>query len=210
MNLRTANILLILLLSCCNSSEAIDTEPTVPLAIARGTPINPDGTVTLDEWSDAIIVYVPAAGRESIEISIKHDGENLLFKLELNNPGVSSVLFPEIFIDSDNGRSATWNQDDWWFHISGSDCESKGAPDSYANCMIEQPDWKAVPNYPTDTPGIINTIEVSIPFSKTGVTPEKEFGLALLFTNMSSLNILWPNNAAKLKPSTWQTVILKN
>ena len=191
---------ILLHLSCDNNEEITPSETIIPL----GNKIAIDGIISEDEWNDAQKLEIIMSDRENVEVRLKHDGESLLFLFELHNPNVSNVVFPEILIDVNNDKSSSWNTDDWWFHISGSDCESKGEYEGgYSNCKVEQPDWYAVPNYPTDVAGMVNTIEVSIPFTKLGISETSLVGMCILVTNLSNLWKYWPDNSNKISPSSW-------
>ena len=200
--------LLIPLLTLFVSCDGTDEEKPIvitpeEISIYKGNNIVADGNMDSEEWADANHVEISMVDRENIKIFVKHNDESLLLMFILNNPSVTSVVFPEILIDANNNKSESWMSDDWWFHVSGSDCVSQGSYSVYTNCEVEQPDWYAVPNYPTSSPGIVDTIEVIIPFSKVGISKGETFGLALLVTNTVNLVKYWPTNANIHKPSSW-------
>ncbi len=192
--------------SCNNSTDDSEAGKTEEWHIQYGSSVNIDGTVSQNEWNDAGKIEIEVPDRGNVEVFVKHDGENLLFLFELHNPNVNSVLFPEILIDVNNDKSTAWEADDWWFHISGHDCESKGSYGIFSNCETEQPGWEAVSNYPTDVPGIVNTIEVKIPFSKIEISKTNSFGMCILVTNLNNLWKHWPAGSTKNSPSGWCNV----
>jgi hypothetical protein len=181
----------------------------IDLEIPEGRTIIADGKIDNGEWEDAVMIEIAIAGRRNVEIALKSAQGNLLLLYRLHNPDVRTVLFPEIVIDSGYDRSEKWLADDWWFHISGSDCVSNGKPGDYSQCSLSHKDWVAVPNYPTDKPGNVEAIELIIPFTKIGLKKEQPFGLACFVTNTVNLWKGWPINATEKNPSSWGTVVLK-
>jgi hypothetical protein len=182
----------------------------VAIAIPSGTAILADGIASDSEWADARRVDIEVAGGENVEAWIKHDHVNLPVMFRLHNPDSSDVVFPEILIDANNDKSETWLADDWWFHVSGSDCESRGRANDFANCQIRQSDWIAEPNYVDDTPGNVELIEVVIPLAKAGLQPTRPFGLAFCANGPPGINSLWPDGAEVSHPSSWSTARLEN
>ena len=95
-----------------------------------------DGEIASGEWDDTESLVINPDGVVSSEIHIKHDGENLY--VAFMGAFGSSFFFPEILVDPDNSKATGWEQDDWWFHVSATDCESQSAPSVYDNCLLEQ------------------------------------------------------------------------
>jgi hypothetical protein len=191
------------------NNKTVEERIQVDLEIPEGKPIVADGTISEGEWEDAVMIEIAIAGRQNVEIALKSAQGNLLLLYRLHNPNVRTVLFPEIMIDSGYDRSEKWLADDWWFHISGSDCVSNGKPGDYSQCSLSHEDWAAVPNYPTDKPGNVEAIELIIPFTKIGLKKEQPFGLACFVTNTVNLWKGWPVTATEITPSSWGTVVLK-
>lgn len=182
---------------------------TQDFIIPLGKSIVADGKIDEREWIDAKKIEIMITGRKNVEIYIKHDQANLLLLFELYNPDEKSILFPEILIDPNLDQSDSWLVDDWWFHVSGSDCASNGKAGDYSGCRIVQYDWTAVPNYPINKPGIVNTIEIIIPLSKPNITQGKAFGFAVLVSDINEMGKYWPETATIQQPSTWRLAILE-
>lgn len=91
-----------------------------------------------------------------------------------------------------------------WFHVSGTDCESKGTYGVYNNCKAIQNDWKAVPNFINHGP-VVDTVEIEIPLSKLGLSRSDTFHLGFLLNNFRTKKI-YPSGANHLDPSGWQVV----
>ena len=165
-----------------------------------------DGVISSEEWSDALNVTIETSGDMGSEVYVKHDGTSLY--IAFIGAFSSSFLFPEIMIDPDNSKSSQWEEEDWWFHVSATDCESRGEPDNYDDCEVEQEDWKGIPNA---SPVMIpEAIEISIPFSKVGIgaTLPDTVGMGFDLSNTATIWHYWPDGASRHTPSTWGTVIL--
>lgn len=206
----------ILLTTCivcaCKNDNNNEIEETLPeeLLIPLGKKITVDGVVNSTEWDDAQKIEINMSGHPAVEVLLKHDGTNVLIFFNLHNPDANNVVFPEIVFDPNNDKSNTWMNDDWWFHVSATDCESKGNHGSYSNCELEQPDWEAVPNFEIGVPSNVSEIEVSIPFSKVGIVQSKNFGFAIHITDLNTRWKLWPATANLSKPSLWSNAKLKS
>ncbi len=178
-------------------------------SIPSGNKVNIDGYADDNEWEDSTKKNIAIDSREDVEVYIKHDGENLLLLFILNSADVKSVLFPEILIENNFAKNTVWTDSNYWFHVSGSDCYAKGKYNEWENCAVESGEWKAVPNYPTDKPGIVECIEISIPFTTAGITKKSSFGFALLVTNTVNSWYYWPETARISDPSTWFEAVLE-
>ncbi|MGE3800556.1 MAG: hypothetical protein AB7H80_06015 [Candidatus Kapaibacterium sp.] len=165
-----------------------------------------DGNFTSEEWADATSIAIEVAGSTGSVVFLKHDGANLY--LAFTGTFGSSFLFPEINIDRENSKGTTWSESDWWFHISGTDCESKGKPNDYSDCAPDQEEWFGIPNFSQSQ--VPEVIEVLIPFTKLGVgsTLPDTLGMALDLTNTVNAWYYWPVGGKAENPSTWGTVIL--
>jgi len=176
--------------------------------IPAGNPVNINGVLEEGEWEDALLVTVQSAGR-TIDYRLKHDNEALLIAVDLKNTSSTAVRFPEILLDCDHDKSLQWQPDDWWFHVSATDCEYKGNHSIYDNCEIDHPDWDAVPNFGT-APGAvpIDTIEFMIPLVKLGLQVKDTFGIALDVTNTANSWEFWPLGAMLNSPASWAACTL--
>lgn len=168
-----------------------------------GTPTL-DGAVGPGEWDFAPTIAIGIAPGDTCRVAIMTDFNAVYFafmgQLESNN-----ALFPEVLLDAQHDRSAAWNADDHWFHVSATDCHHQAAYGVYDDCLLLQPDWTGVPNITPGAP-VTDTVEIAIPWSKLGLATPAEgdsIGMCLLVTNTASSWRLWPNGAARLAPDTW-------
>lgn len=165
-----------------------------------------DGVLSAGEWEGAAVVEVLIDGNLPVQVYSVHDGENLY--VAFDGPFGGQFMFPEVLIDPDNSKSVSWQPDDWWFHVSGTDCESQGEPNNYDLCEVEHDSWQGVPNFsPELSP---NTIEIVLPFSKinVGETLPHMIGITFDLTNTISQWRYWPSEANSVSPGTWGTAVL--
>jgi len=176
------------------------------LCIPYGTPAVIDGSISNGEWSDADSVQIVINNLKKVTVKIKHDSTSL-YLVYLNHLE-SSMRFPEILLDINNDKSNGWQNDDWWFHVSATDCESTGMPGNYSNCLVVQQNWEAVPNMASGLPNT-DTIEIKIPFIKTGIdlTVHDTIGIAFDVTNTVNAWNYWPAGANINTPSTWAQAV---
>jgi len=189
--------------------------PAVAVAIdgiPQGTPVVADGTIGDPEWADARAVPVALSASVSVTVLVKHDGTNLLAAYQSTYNPFRTLFMPELVVDPAGDRATSWQADDWWFHVSASDCDAAGRWDDYSNCKIVQPDWIGVPNYPMNTPSpaLIEQFEVSIPLGKLGLAVGDTLGLALTAVSMTHQRGMWPAAASMNSPATWAQVVLCN
>lgn len=178
------------------------------LTIPEGDTVKVDGVYNLAEWIDSDSVEITFLNNtKKVRIYYKHDGLNLLvcFKGNLES---ANVRFPEILIDPKNNRSTSYTNDDWWFHVSATDCEYKGAYGNYSNCALEKPSWKAVNNITPGTP-VTDLVEIKIPFETIQLNPSLDtFGICFLITNTSTAFNSYPSSSIRTNPSTWAKATL--
>jgi len=135
-----------------------------------------DGTAQADEWSDADSVRISADGVYDTQVKFKHDGSSLHISYNsYSGLFVPGTGFPEVYFDIENDDSDNWSSDDWWFHVSATDCESMGQEQVYDECEADHDDWSAEPNFNMTIE--VNFVEIEIPFSKLGVTSGSTFGI---------------------------------
>lgn len=175
-----------------------------PLSVSEDS-IVIDGVLSEQSWKAADEVLITNAN-DTIRVKVLHHPTYLYFafsgKLESAN-----ALFPEILIDADNQRSTSWQSNDWWFHVSATDCESKGAYGVYNNCLAVQSDWRGVPNFVMGAP-YTDTVEIAIPWSKLAYTPKAgdSINISVLVTNTANIFRHWPATAIRTNPSSWGTL----
>ena len=172
----------------------------------KGTSIVVDGKITPGEWDDAQSVNLQSSGNKIVRILFKNDGENLLFAF-LDNLGSANFRFPEIFLDINNDKSPSWMNDDWWFHVSATNCFNKGAHSVYNTntCKTVQPNWQAN-NFSVSLP---DTVEIKIPFSTVDLdTNISSIGMAFDVTDTYSAWEFYPAGADIDAPDSWLTANL--
>lgn len=167
-----------------------------------------DGHYSPLEWAAADSVQFTAPFSNSIKVKLAQDNVNLYFvffgRLEQAN-----VLFPEILFDLNHSRSAAWEPDDAWFHVSATDCYHTGAYGVFTDCDTVQADWQGLPNFEQGPP-YTDTVEILIPFAKLNLVSGNTdtIGLSVLVTNTASTWRHWPVTANRNSPATWGTIIL--
>ncbi len=174
------------------------------IQIPLGKQVNVDGELNGVEWDDSDSLDINFSNNtKKVRVYYKHDGENLLacYKGDLES---ANVRFPEILLDMEFDRANIFQADDWWFHVSATDCEYKGRYGHYANCELERPNWKAVNNIIFGDP-ITDLVEISIPFStiNLNLNTVDTIGISFLITNTANAFHHWPNGAHRLYPITW-------
>jgi len=179
------------------------------ICIPYGSTPTIDGSQSAGEWSDANTTLLSIlGGTDDIEIYFKHDSLNLhlLFVGKLHS---SFIRCPEVFLDINNDKGSTWQSDDWWFHVSATDCEYQGEHSNYANCELVRPNWTAANNFPSTAPPFADTIEIQIPFATVGIDINSgdTIGIAFDVTNTATLWEYWPTTADIDLPSTWANAV---
>ena len=161
-----------------------------------------DGTIGGSEWNNAGSTDISVMANTAIvHILFQHDSSNLYIAY-LGNLQTSGTRFPEVLIDADYDKSAVWMSDDWWFHVSATDCEYMGAHSNYDSCMLVRPNWTAVPNF-TGGP-VVDTVEIAIPFATIGYDINSRDTLGLSFAvNDFIIWEYWPASADIDVPSSW-------
>jgi hypothetical protein len=151
-------------------------EPSInpdPLPIPFGPPAAIDGEVSPDEWATANLVtfsFEDVFGDSvSARVWLMHDGGSLQAAYAFERTNEEIFLAPELFLDTDNDKNSTLRSDDWWFHVSGSDCAAAGRYDDYSTCTWNA-DWETGPRpYEREEGKRLDTFEIRIPFPKLGV-----------------------------------------
>lgn len=161
-----------------------------------------DGVVSAGEWGQSSSLTIAAPGN-TITYKVAYDA-NKLYVLCYGKLESANALFPEVLLDVNNSKSSTWENDDWWFHVSATDCESQGVYGSYTNCAVTQPNWIGMPNF---SPGLPNTdtVEIAISWTKINFDPQSgnDLGVSLLCTNTFNAWHIWPTGSNRNNPSTW-------
>ena len=167
-----------------------------------------DGEISSFEWQTATRNMLIQSNGDTSWILMQHDGQSLFFAFygQLQS---GTVVFPEVLLDVNHSRSTAWEADDWWFHVSATDCESQGVYGNFDSCAIQRPNWQAVPNFTTGQP-LTDSVEISIPFNTINYsfTPMDTIGLAFVLSNTVNIFDTWPDAASHLQPSSWSQAIL--
>ncbi len=180
------------------------------IRIRQGSSPLTDGVLSPLEWNDADSVLISLDVSRQVTVKFKHDGVNFYFAF-LNNLESYNIRFPEILLDINNDKSPFWQNDDWWFHVSATDCESDSMANDYSNCLAVQSDWTAVPNFAAGLP-YTDTVEIEIPFSKVGFNSisTDTIGLAFDVTNTFSVWNFWPGTNVDLSvPASWGSAVVE-
>ncbi len=119
---------------------------------------------------------------------------------------------PEFFIDTKLNKGATWQDDDYWFHVSAQDCYAVGERENYENCRPDYTIWRASPNAPFgDKIEIINFWEVSVPLELLNVEPGNTIGICFslaVYPQETRLNI--PYGDVEDIPEKWNEFIISD
>lgn len=169
-----------------------------------------DGKKLGAEWNnaDTVRITLGQAGK-SIKVYFMKDRDNLYFLYAGNLE--SQMHFPELLLDINNAKSTVWQPDDWWFHVSATDCESQGNHSVFTNCQLVQPGWQAQNNILQGLP-ITDTVEIKIPFNKIGLSAGGGYTIGISFStyNIQATAVApsWPPSTNVTNPSTWATAKL--
>jgi len=180
------------------------------IVIKEGSPVSIDGIISANEWIDADSILIDLTLSQKVTVKFKHDTNNFNF-LFCNNLESFNIRFPEILLDLNNDKSVTWMNDDWWFHVSATDCESNTAANDYSNCLLVQPDWLAANNFVTGPP-YTDTVEIQIPFSKVNFTSSTTDTIGISFDVTNTFNAwnYWPDNLVNSSmPATWASAVVE-
>jgi hypothetical protein len=180
------------------------------LAIPAGTSVTVDGVIEPGEWADAAIIGISIEDKVDVAIRVKHDNSSFLAAYTYSFIGEPALCFPEVNFDVNNDKSETRQMDDWWFHISGTDCEAQGAYFVWDDCSVTQPDWQGAPNFPMipdPPPG--DTFEISIPFSKISIGVGNTIGLGFDVEYIPTQYGVWPIGMSMDSPATWGTAVIE-
>jgi hypothetical protein len=164
-----------------------------------------DGVEDMNEWAGGVEVGIEITPSAIIRVRAMHHQDTLYVSYTDNLESIN-FRFPEMVIDPQNLKGINWAPDQWWFHVSGADCENMGAPSVYDNCLTLQPDWQAVPNFSPGPPST-DFVEMAFPFSKLGIEVIDTIGISFIATNTGNAWNYWPENASLTNPSTWATAI---
>ena len=191
--------------------SALNTERKPPeagiLDFRKGKTPKIDGIDSPGEWSDAGTTHIIVRAGWKVTVRYKHDGANLFFGFrDVADPEKLLSRVPEVVFDMLNDRKTTWNEDDWWFHVSARDCQSQGRFNDYKTCLLEAAGWEANNQRGMEKPEIF---EIRIPYTYIGLKRGREtrFGIAINVTDTKTTWNFWPQNAVLANPSSWGEAI---
>lgn len=175
------------------------------IEIPFGNSVVINGEIEPLEWVDSDTIILNGSSSNEVSVIYKHDSKNIFFaflgNLQSNN------RMPEILFDIDDDKNSSWKSDDWWFHVSATDCEYQGEYGNYQNCQLKRPNWLAEPNMmPGPNPSsFVDTIEIAIPFSTLNIDINTigTIGISVCVTNLFSSWSHWPENSNRNIPETW-------
>jgi len=171
-----------------------------------------DGEFTAVEWTGAARVDFSTNHGETVTaVHLLQAAGELYVAFEFFENPTGELIVPEILIDPDNAKSAGWEADDWWFHVSAQNCDDQGTYGNYSRCGLVRPQWSARPNYAPEPHSIpLPAIEVRIPLPMIEVESGSTFGLALAARSWPSDTAGgWPSGASADNPATWGEATLE-
>lgn len=186
---------------CNTTSSSPAPEFSNYLEIKRGAAPTLDGKIAENEWTDGGTATIMVQPDWPVKVHYKHDGANVHFAFANVKKGAEE-RFPEVLVDLKRDGSMGETK---WFHASYRDCQADGKVNDWASCKPEQEGW-AANNYPVADGGVI---EMTLSFTRLGITPGKEFGLAIHLTDSKVEGAFWPVKAKLQEPSAWGRGIVK-
>jgi hypothetical protein len=174
------------------------------LLIPKGHTPTIDGIYHSSEWSDANSIYIPINATDSTEVQFKHDSNQLYFAF-VGYLQSGNYNCPELLFDADNDGGNSFQPDDWWFHVSATDCEYQGQYGNYNNCQLVRNNWLAAPNFSAS--GSVDTVEISIPFQTIGLMVSDTIGIGFVLNNFVTFK-QYPSTVDHQNPSTWQSAVV--
>jgi len=61
-----------------------------------------------------------------VRVHLVHDGDRFHIAFESVENTEGELVTPEALIDPDDSRIEARSHDDWWFHVSAQDCDTRG------------------------------------------------------------------------------------
>lgn len=164
-----------------------------------------DGHLSAGEWDLQDYVGIDITPNVYSKAYYQYDVQYLYFAFT-DHLG-PQFRFPEVLLDLNLDRDTAFASDDWWFHVSATDCEYQGAYGVYDSCQEVRPNWIGIPNanaafYP-------DTFEMAIPWSTLNFYPQAgdSIGIAFVNTNTTFEWFHWPLMADHYRPDTWGTLV---
>lgn len=187
---------MVLMISSCSS----DLTSQIP----HGHTIKIDG-VKEAQWAGGLNYLVTVSDSWTIKITLMQDEQRLYFLFENLKVSESRELYPEVLIDGANDKSAHWDQNDWWFHTSYSNCEGKRKFNNYSSCKVGPKDGWEGNNFPLE---IGQVVEIQIEKELLQVSDGDVIGIAFNVTDTQENWYYFPESAYMESPSSWMTLRL--
>ncbi len=200
MRRRVFFIILVLSFGC--SSKPKQDFPKIHKA-SEGNTVEIDGRLTEAAWQKANSTQITVREDWTIDISYFQDDQNLYFafsNLKLND---STEIYPEVLIDTKNDKSLTWDENDWWFHTSYSNCENQAKFNDYSTCEIGQKEGWIGNNFPLE---IGQSVEIKIEKKLLDLSEGDLIGIAFDVTDTQKEWFFSRPEAKLEEPATWMTI----
>jgi len=183
----------------CMFSLSAQTTFTIPC----GTTPNIDGIFEASEWEDADTTIISKSTSQKVTVYMKHDTTNLYFAFTGPMYSTPSYNYPEIILDINNNKSETWDNNDFWFHVSMQDCWGNGDPYVWSTCSPTNANWVGVPNFSSSS---TDTVEMKIPYNTVSLTDTIEIdtiGIGFMMFDGQNVYKITPTTSAINNPSSW-------
>lgn len=197
-------IIFIITLAVCSSAPA--QEKIKPLTrIEEKNTITIDGRLSEPEWKQAGTVQIKVREGWTVTVAYMQDGENLYFAFSNVKLEEKTELYPEVLLDTGNEKTSAWDNNDWWFHTSYSNCEGKGKFNDYTSCKKGEKEGWTGNNFPLEKD---RAVEIKVKKSLIQVSEGDMVGMAFNVTDTQKNWYFFPAAATMEQPGSWMTVKL--
>jgi hypothetical protein len=168
-----------------------------------------DGKDLENEWLDASSFNFKLSDLD-YNIKLKHNSDSLfvMFSGAMGSRN-NGFFFPELLFDMGFEKANQYDINDFWFHVSATDCFDKGVYGSFSNCDTDGTMWRANPNWTMEL--LPDTVEFAISLEML-FDGDAKFNELFGFTfGLSNTQFYWEflEDAQETNPSTWQSAILE-
>jgi len=182
-----------------------------PLEIPLGSAPVIDGAFEPAEWSGARTVdFTANQGVVEIRAHLVHDGEQLYVAFEYTANPDSELIMPGILIGADNEKTAYWEDDNWWFHVSAQNCDARASTTTTGDAAQRvQPGSAARTSRPASPLFHLMRSRSGFPSAWSGSLRSGPFGFSLTVDAWpSDTRGYWPVGTSIESPATWGEAIL--
>jgi len=179
---------------------------TIPYAVGNEV----DGVCGSLEYSGARVVGFTDAGDVEGVVYLQRD-DNALYVCMIGAKGTKAERFASVYLDTDNGREAWAEEDDYSLRVSivtgtASSLAGTTTPNGYYSTTLSG--WYAR----THVDSGYEVAEYSIPLGLTGGECDAPFGLAVYhhWLEYTGDDYGWPSNQYFDQPQTWQEVVFED